>query len=79
MVNRRECSIGAALLCVACGVGELFKCVRPYHVDAFKTWPYLLADEMYNENHCVELDNTLELVYIFEGLLRRQRPLLGRV
>ena len=67
VVNRRECSIGAALLCVACGVGELFKCVRPYHVDAFKTWPYLLADEMYNEHHIVELDNTLELVYIMKA------------
>ena len=67
MVNRRECSIGAALLCVACGVGDLFKCVRPYHVDAFKTWPYLLADEMYMDSHCIELDNTLELVYIMEA------------
>jgi len=67
VVNRRECSIGAALLCVACGVGNLFKCVRPYHVDAFKTWPYLLADEMYDEHHIVELDNTLELVYIMKA------------
>ena len=67
MVNRRECSIGAALLCVACGVGDLFKCVRRYHVDAFKTWPYLLADEMYMGTHVVELDNTLELVYILKA------------
>ena len=67
MVNRRECSIGAALLCVACGVGDLSKCVRRYHVDAFKTWPYLLADEMYMDSYCVELDNTLELVYIMEA------------
>ena len=67
VVNRRECSIGAALLCVACGVGDLSKCVRRYHVDAFKTWPYLLGDEMYNAKHLVELDNTLELVYILKA------------
>ncbi len=41
--------------------------MRPYHVDAFKTWPYLLADEMYMDSHCVELDNTLELVYLMEA------------
>ena len=67
VVNRRECSIGAALLCVACGVGDLSQCVRRYHVDAFKTWPYLLGDEMYNAKHLVELDNTLELVYILKA------------
>ena len=67
VVNRRECSIGAALLCIACGVGDLSKCVRRYHVDAFKTWPYLLGDEMYNAMHLVELDNTLELVYILKA------------
>ena len=67
VVNRRECSIGGALLCVACGVGGLFSCVRTYHVKAFETWPYLLANEMYNRHHIIELDTTLEIVYILEA------------
>ena len=68
VVDARDCSIGGALLCVACGVGGLFRCVRTYHVDAFKTWPYLLADEMYNRHHIIELDTTLELLYTLQAL-----------